>query len=588
MYYLAYGLSLNKEVMTNTIKDAKLLGKVIVVNYSLVCNRYLSLKEKNGSQVEALLYEIPANAVKALDDLENFPYLTAKQELKINYNGQEVMATCYVLKDLANNLAPFVDYEQKCLAAYEEANFNSGYLKQVFSQAKTILDYQKAYYRTGETKSYAFRINMLKKLKAALLANEASISQALKEDLNKSDFETYITETSMVLTEINYFLKHLKKLMQPKKVKTPITVFPGKGYIYPEPYGSALIIGPWNYPLQLALAPLVGAIAGGNTAVLKTSELAPATSKAISDIIGKTYPAEYIAVVNGGVEESTKLLALPFDKIFFTGSVRVGKIVMAAASKNLTPVTLELGGKSPVIITKKANLDLTARRLIWGKVLNAGQTCIAPDYVFVDEEIKDELLFKIKAYLKEILGVNPLENPNYPRIISASHFKRLIDLIDEDSLVYGGNYDTSSYKIEPTILLNPNPNKKVLEEEIFGPILAILTYKKITDVYDYILNRPKPLALYIFSDDKVEQKTIIDTLSFGGGCINDTILHLTCDNLPFGGVGDSGMGNYHGAYSFKAFTHEKGILHKKNYLDIKLRYYPFTKAKVAKIKKLIK
>lgn len=587
-FYLAYGSNLNIVEMKKRCPSSKVIGKTTLLGYKLVNRRYLTIEEEKDSKVYLGVYEIEDIDLPKLDFYEDYPNLYYKKEIEVEVNGKSVNALIYIMNEGYNIERATVSYEKVCIEGYKDFGFPEEEIKKCFRESKGLLERQQDYYRLGVTKDYNFRIMMLKKLKNVIYDNENIIYDALKKDLNKSEYESYMTEISMVYTEINYFLKNLKKLMKPRKVKTPITVFPANGYLYQEPYGNVLIIGPWNYPLQLTLAPLVGAIAGGNTAIIKTSELSPNTSMVIEKIIKEAFAEEYISVVSGGVEESTKLLKQKFNKIFFTGSVRVGKIIMEHASKNLVPVTLELGGKSPVIVTKNANLDLACKRIVWGKILNAGQTCVAPDYVFVDENIKDEFINKLKIYIVEMLGEDAINNENYPKIISKNHFDRLVNMIDKESLVFGGNYDNNKLKIAPTIFLNPNMDLKILEEEIFGPLLPVLTYDDINDAYDYILDHDKPLALYLFSDDKREQKEVIEKLSFGGGAINDTILHLTCDNLPFGGVGASGMGTYHGKASFEAFTHQKSILKKKNYLDIKLRYYPFTNEKLKKIKKLMK
>ncbi|ACQ54449.1 aldehyde dehydrogenase [Clostridium botulinum] len=452
---------------------------------------------------------------------------------------------------------------------------------------RDMLKKQKSFFDKGYTKDINFRIEALKKLKHNIKINENNIFKALKIDLNKSEFETFITEIGIVYDEINGAIKNMKKWSKPKKVKTPITNFLASSYIYNEPYGVALIMSPWNYPFQLIMAPLVGAISAGNCVLLKPSELAVETEKIIVKIIKDTFSDEYIGVITGGIEESTALLKEKFDYIFYTGGINVGKIVMRAAAEHLTPITLELGGKSPCIVDKDANIDLAARRIAWGKFLNAGQTCVAPDYLVVHRNIKEKLISSIEDYIVEFFGENTFESEDYPRIINERHFKRLEGYLKEGKIVSGGNTDINNLYIEPTIIEGINFENRIMEEEIFGPIFPVIEFEDIDKVIDIVKNNPKPLALYYFSENKEKQEFIIKNISFGGGCINDTIMHLSTSTLPFGGVGSSGIGGYHGRASFDTFSHKKSILKKSNLIDIKIRYAPF-KGKINLAKRLFK
>ncbi|WP_434291663.1 aldehyde dehydrogenase [Clostridium botulinum] len=452
---------------------------------------------------------------------------------------------------------------------------------------RNILEKQKSFFDKGYTKDINFRIEALKKLKHNIKINENNIFKALKIDLNKSEFETFITEIGIVYDEINGAIKNIKKWSKPKKVKIPITNFLASSYIYNEPYGVALIMSPWNYPFQLIMAPLVGAISAGNCVLLKPSELAIETEKIIVKIIKDTFSDEYIGVITGGIEESTALLKEKFDYIFYTGGINVGKIVMRAAAEHLTPITLELGGKSPCIVDNDANIDLAARRIAWGKFLNAGQTCVAPDYLVVHRNIKEKLISSIENYIVEFFGENTFESEDYPRIINERHFKRLEGYLKEGKIVSGGNTDINNLYIEPTIIEGINFENRIMEEEIFGPIFPVIEFENIDKVIDIVKNNPKPLALYYFSENKEKQEFIIKNISFGGGCINDTIMHLSTSTLPFGGVGSSGIGGYHGRASFDTFSHKKSILKKSNLIDVKIRYAPF-KGKINLAKRLFK
>lgn len=427
-----------------------------------------------------------------------------------------------------------------------------------------LLNKQQSFFRTGKTKDINFRIETLTKLKDLIQTHEKEIIKAVKNDLNKPEVEAKRAEIGLVLGEIDFTMENLAGWAAPKEVKTPSTHEGAKSFIHTEPYGSVLVIAPWNYPFQLAVAPLVGAIAAGNTAVLKPSELTPHTSRLLAAMINEHFPKEYLHVVEGEVETSTALLKENFDYIFFTGSTGVGKIVAEAAAKHLTPVTLELGGKSPTIVHSDADLDEAAKRITRGKFANAGQTCVAPDYVLVQRNVKEELLMKMKEVIKASYGEEIIHNPNFGHIVSERHFDRLRSFLDNGRLVAGGDSDRSNLVIEPTILDSISWDDPIMQDEIFGPLLPIIEYEEISEAIDEIVKRPKPLALYLFSEDEALQDEVLTTISFGGGAFNDTINHMTSHYLPFGGVGDSGMGAYHGKASFDTFSHSKSILKRSN------------------------
>ncbi|RFU69438.1 aldehyde dehydrogenase [Peribacillus saganii] len=436
----------------------------------------------------------------------------------------------------------------------------------------SLVDKQKKFFRTGKTKNLAYREKALQTLRETIRTHEKQFIEALKADLNKSEFEAYSTEIGVVLEEIRFMLKNFRSWAKPQKVKTPLTHFGSKGYIYPEPYGVALVIAPWNYPFQLAVAPLIGAIAAGNCAILKPSELTPKTSKVLARIISDIFPEEYIAVIEGGVETTQALLNGKLDYIFFTGSVPVGKIIMEAASKNLTPVTLELGGKSPCIVHEDANIKLAAKRIAWGKFMNAGQTCVAPDYLYLHQNIRDSFMQNLIQAIKELYGDQPLHNPNYTRIVSKRHFDRLQSFLTDGERTFGGESIGEKLLIEPTVLTKITWEHTVMQDEIFGPILPVLEYNDLSEVIEGIHNHPNPLALYLFSECKNVQQEVLNSISFGGGCINDTVYHLASPYLPFGGVGSSGTGAYHGKGSFDTFTHHKSILKQTTRFDLPVRY----------------
>lgn len=447
-----------------------------------------------------------------------------------------------------------------------------------------IIFKQREYYNSGITLDYNFRKQMLIKLKEQLFQNKDNIIDAFIKDFNKHEFDVIITEFSMIVMEINYALKHLKKLMKPVKKNTGLFNFPSQGYIYNDPYGVCLIMSPWNYPLQLALIPLVGAIAGGNTIILKPSNYSPNVSNAIKNLLD-IFPKEYIYVCLGDRSINADLLDQRFDFIFFTGGYNVGRLVMEKASKYLTPVCLELGGKSPCIVTTSSNLKIAAKRIVWGKYLNAGQTCVAPDYLLVKKEIKDEFIVFLIEEIKKQNYENGKLRTDFCYIINDKHIERLKGLIDNQKIIFGG--ELNGHLLSPTILNNVTYDDLIMQEEIFGPILPIIEFNNLDDVISDLKQKEKPLALYLFSNDKKEINKVLKNVSFGGGCINDTIMHITTHNLPFGGVGRSGMGNYHGKASFYTFTHQKSILIKrKNELNTK--YPPYNNSKLKLVKKITK
>lgn len=449
-----------------------------------------------------------------------------------------------------------------------------------------IVQNQREFFSTGETKQVSFRIHALQSLKKTILANEDLINDALKKDLNKSATESYMTEVGMVLEEISFSIKHISGWAKNKRVTTPLAQFSSQSFVVSEPFGVALIMSPWNYPFQLSLSPLIGAIVAGNCAVIKPSAYAPHTAQIIAEIIKACYSQKYVTVIQGGRQENQELLEQKFDYIFFTGGVEVGKLVMEKASKHLTPISLELGGKSPCIIDKTANIKVAAKRLAFGKYLNSGQTCIAPDYVFVHKDVKNKLVHYLKKYIIQFFGENPLDNPNYPKIINEKHYHRIMKLIDGETVLVGGNGNGT--QIAPTILDNITPESASMKEEIFGPVLPIMTFEHMKEVTDYVNRNPKPLALYLFTTDKKLEGHILKTISFGGGCINDTMIHLATSHMGFGGVGESGMGSYHGKNSFDTFSHKKSIVRKANWIDLPLRYHPYTPFKDKLIRMFLK
>ncbi|PRX41744.1 aldehyde dehydrogenase [Salegentibacter salegens] len=432
---------------------------------------------------------------------------------------------------------------------------------------------QKVFFASQKTKSIAFRLQQLKTLKKAILQYEDKVNEALWKDLHKSKEEAFLTETSLLLEEVSYHIKHLKAWAKPKKVGTPLQIKPSRSKIYFEPLGIGLIMAPWNYPFQLTINPLIGAISAGCCAVLKPSPDTPNVARVIEEMISEFFPSEYIAVVQGGKETNQELFKFPFDVMFFTGSPGVGKIVMKAAAEHLSRVILELGGKSPCIVDKEANLKIAGKRIAWGKIVNAGQTCIAPDYLLVQKEVKTELLAEISKSFKEMLGENIANSPHYGRIVNPAAMNRLKKYLEGD-VYYGGKINLEEKYIAPTILNNVQPEDEIMQQEIFGPILPVMEFIEIEEALSYINKNEKPLALYYFGKDKGAEKVLRETSS-GGACINDTLLHVANHKLPFGGVGNSGMGKYHGKESFLAFTHERGVVNSTTKLDIPLKYPPY-------------
>jgi aldehyde dehydrogenase (NAD+) len=441
--------------------------------------------------------------------------------------------------------------------------------------AKEIVASQRRFFYTGTTKDVEFRMRQLKRLQALISENEKAITEALWADLHKSEFESVLTEISYCIEEINYNIKHLRQWTRPKTVSAPLTQQPAKAQLYYEPLGVVLIIGPWNYPFQLTVAPLIGAIAAGNCAIMKPSEVASHTSSLMAKLFNQYFDSEYIKVIEGDKDVTQSLLAEKFDHIFFTGGTAIGKIIMSAAAEQLTPVTLELGAKCPCLVDADTHLEYSARRLIWGKLINAGQSCIAPDYLLVDSRIKDQLIAKIIHCIKEFYGENPATHPDYGRIISDKHFQRLQGLLGAGEIIYGGDTNPEERYIAPTLIEGVTWDDPIMQDEIFGPILPIFTYDDLNDAITHINQLPKPLAVYIFSQNKAFQQKVLQTTSSGGVCINDTVMQLSSPELPFGGVGDSGIGRYHGKSSFITFSNEKSVLKRSFLFDLKLRYAPY-------------
>ncbi len=445
------------------------------------------------------------------------------------------------------------------------------------SQIEVLCTAQRRFFESGETLPVAFRVQALKKLKNAIKAREKQILAALHADLGKSEFEGYMCEVGMARSELGFMLKHIKKLAREKRVHTPMAQFAAKSYQKPVPFGNVLIMSPWNYPFLLTVGPLIDAIAAGNTAIVKPSAYSPATSALVAQLIAECFPLEHVAVITGGRAENTALLAQKFDMIFFTGSQGVGKEVLRAAAEHLTPAVLELGGKSPCIVDESADINLAARRIVFGKFLNCGQTCVAPDYILCQKDVKPALLTAICAEIVRQLGEAPLENKDYGKIITRKHFERILALIDREKVVLGGQFDADACRIAPTVMDGVTFEDAVMQEEIFGPVLPILTFDKIEEIPALLADRQKPLALYLFSTDKHAIKLITSRVRYGGGCINDVIIHLATDRMGFGGVGESGMGAYHGKVGFDTFSHTKSIVHKRNWIDLPMRYQPYQK-----------
>ena len=437
------------------------------------------------------------------------------------------------------------------------------------TEIRLLVEKQRAFFHTGATLNINFRIHALKRLKNCIEKYESEIADALQTDLGKSAHESYMCETGMTLSEISYMIRHTRSFSRERRVRTPLAQFHSRSYVKPSPYGVVLIMSPWNYPFMLSMEPLVDALAAGNTAIIKPSAYSPATSRIIEKIIKECFVEER--------NENTALLNQHFDYIFFTGSQSVGKIVMEKAAVHLTPVTLELGGKSPCIVDETANIKLAAKRIVFGKYLNCGQTCVAPDYIYCDPKIRDELICEIKKQIRKQYGKQPLKNKSYGKIINGKHFQRIVGLIDDKKVVCGGNADPGKYRIEPTVMDHVTFDDAVMQEEIFGPVLPILTYDSLDQAIKKINSMAHPLALYLFSSSSENQKKVTEQCSFGGGCINDTIIHLATSEMGFGGFGESGMGSYHGKDGFDTFSHKKSIVDKKTWLDLPMRYQPYRK-----------
>lgn len=457
----------------------------------------------------------------------------------------------------------------------------------VATQAKQIVAKQRSYYNSGATLSYEFRLARLRDLKAALEKHEKAIVDALYADLRKSALEAYATEHTITIADIDHAIKNLASWMRPERVPTPLFFMPAKSRIHSDPFGVTLTIAPWNYPFKNLIAPIIGAMAAGNTMVLKPSELAPATSKAIANMVAEFFEPQYMTVVEGGIKETQELLEEKWDFIMFTGGTEIGRVIYQAAAKHLTPVALELGGKSPCIVDSDVNLDVAAKRITWGKFTNAGQICIAPDYIYVHKSIKDKFIEKVKQNITEFYGADPKNSPDLGRIISVRHFNRIKNLIDGD-VVAGGQTDESEKYIAPTVIDNVTPASKVMQEEIFGPIMPVLTYDNVDEVITHINNGSKPLALYIFSNRSSFSDKIVGLTSSGAAVINDVLLHAGHPYLPFGGVGNSGMGAYNGKISFDTYSHKKGVLTRSFMFDVKQRYAPFTEGNMNFLKFTIK
>ncbi len=456
------------------------------------------------------------------------------------------------------------------------------------NEIKALVELQKIFFKSGVTLNINYRTEALKRLYRSIKAHEMDIAEALKSDLGKSRFEGFMCETGMLLSEITYMIKHIRRFARVKKVKSPMAQFPSKSYVVTIPYGNTLIMSPWNYPLLLTLDPLVNAIAAGNTAVVKPSAYSPKTSDVIEKIISECFDKEYVAVVTGGRSENSALLAQKFDFVFFTGSQAVGKEVLRHTAEHLIPAVLELGGKSPCIVDASADIPLAAKRIVFGKYLNCGQTCVAPDYILCDSSVKESFITEVIKQIKSQLGENALDNPDYGKIINEKHFSRLCGLIDDSKVVFGGERDEKACRIAPTVMDNVTYDDAVMGEEIFGPIMPIIKYDDLDSVIDELKEKDKPLALYLFTSDKKHIHRVTHELSYGGGCINDVIIHLATSEMGFGGVGESGMGSYHGKTGFDTFSHRKSVLEKKTWLDLPMRYQPYTEKNEKTVRRFMK
>ena len=453
-------------------------------------------------------------------------------------------------------------------------------------EIEAIIQQQQTFFTGGKTLDVEYRLASLAKFRQQILLHEQEINEALKADLNKSPFESYMSEIGIVLDELRFVTKHLRKWARDQRVPTPLSQFKSTSFMHPEPYGVVLIMSPWNYPFMLTLDPLVGAIAAGNCVVLKPSAYSPATSAIITKLAEKSFDPGHVAVVQGGRKENQALLDQKFDYIFFTGGTTVGREVMTKAARHLTPMTLEMGGKSPCIVDATANIPVAAKRLAFGKFLNAGQTCVAPDYLFVHRDVREQLTEELRKNVQEFFGDDPLENPEYPTIIHEQHYLRIQGLITGEKVVFGG--EARHGQIAPTLLADVSPEAPVMQEEIFGPVLPMMEYTDLETVISFIRSRPKPLALYLFTNDHQTERKVLDQVSFGGGCVNDTIIHLATSHMPFGGVGESGMGGYHGKFSFDTFSHYKSIVKKATWIDLPMRYHPYTPGNFKLLKMFLK
>jgi aldehyde dehydrogenase (NAD+) len=451
-----------------------------------------------------------------------------------------------------------------------------------------LLTNHKNYFAKGKTKDIDFRLQQLATLKKAVQKYEQELMDALKKDMGKSIFEAYGSEVGYIYDSIGFFMKNLKSWAKVKKVKTPLVHAGSKSLVYSEPYGTVLIIGPFNYPAQLVLEPLIGAISAGNCAVIKPSEFTPTVSGVLVKLIREFFNEEYVSIVEGAKEETSALIHAPFDYIFFTGSVEVGKIVMQAAAKRLVPVTLELGGKSPCIVHKDANIDVAAQRIAWGKFMNAGQTCVAPDYILVHEDVREKLVKAFRKTIHDFYGDDPKRSKDYGRVVNERQFDRLVSLVDPEKVVSGGSWNREESYMEPTVLDGVTWADTVMQEEIFGPILPVLTYRDLKEAMSQINDQPKPLALYVFTEDKEVEEQVIAGTSFGGGCVNDTVTHLTNPYLPFGGVGTSGIGSYHGKDSFDTFSHKKSVMKKSTKFNLSFLYPPYSDKSIKMLKRFMK
>ena len=455
-------------------------------------------------------------------------------------------------------------------------------------EIEKLVKKQRRFFQTGETLSYQFRMDALNRLSLALEQYEEPLEKALYKDLHKSKMESYMAEIALTKSELSYCKKHLAGWMRKEHVKSSLSNFHSSAFTIAEPYGVTLIMAPWNYPVMLCLEPLINAIAAGNCVILKPSAYAPQTSAVLAKLIAACFKEEYVAVVEGGRKENKELLDQRFDYIFFTGGVKVGRLVLEKAAKYMTPVTLELGGKSPCIVDETANIKLAARRIVFGKLLNSGQTCVAPDYVLVHEDVKDELIAAMKKELVRMLGKRPLDNPEYPKMVNVRHYNRVMNLLKGMPVVVGGYGDAEKLQIAPTILDEVSLNAPIMKEEIFGPVLPVLTYTDKKELLSIVRHFEKPLACYLFTRDKKMEQWVLRNISFGGGCINDTIVHLATSEMGFGGVGYSGMGSYHGKNGFETFSHRKSILKKYQWIDVPVRYHPYSEWKEKAVQKILR